>query len=82
MRLAGGAAADSATRAISGRCPCSSTSPGARAHYYRRRQQGEIYPAAAPHLANRFFGMLYHCLQKRISYDEAKAFPSDAEIGT
>jgi hypothetical protein len=38
--------------------------------------------AAARHLANRFFGILYHCLQERISYDEAKAFPPDIQIAT
>ncbi|MGH3973939.1 MAG: transposase [Pseudonocardiaceae bacterium] len=26
--------------------------------------------------------ILYHCLQKRISYDEAKAFPPDIKIAT
>ena len=25
---------------------------------------------------------LYHCLQQRISYDEAKAFPPDIKIAT
>jgi transposase len=57
-------------------------SPGARAHYDRRRQHGDTYSAAARHLANRFFGILYHCLQKRINYDEAKAFPPDIKIAT
>jgi hypothetical protein len=56
--------------------------PGTRAHYDRRRQRGDTYPAAARHLANRFFGILYHCLQQRISYDEAKAFPPDIKIAT
>ncbi|MDQ4093141.1 MAG: hypothetical protein M3143_06990 [Actinomycetota bacterium] len=49
-------------------------------HYNRRRERGDTYSAAARHLANRFFGILYHCLQKRISYDEAKAFPPDIKI--
>jgi hypothetical protein len=42
-------------------------SPGARAHYDRRRQRADTYSAAARHLANRFFEILYHCLPQRIS---------------
>jgi transposase len=57
-------------------------SPGARAHYDQRRQRGDTYSAAARNLANRFFWILYHCLHKRISYDEAKAFPPDIKIAT
>ena len=57
-------------------------SPGARAHYDQRRQRADTYSAAARNLANRFFGILYHCLQKRISYDEAKAFPPDIKIAS
>jgi transposase len=57
-------------------------SPAARAHYDRRRQRADTYPAAARHLANRFFGILYHCLHKRINYDEAKAFPPDIKIAS
>jgi transposase len=55
--------------------PLITHSPGARAHYQRRRAAGDHYPAAARHLANRYFGILYHCLQNRIYYDEARAFP-------
>ena len=57
-------------------------SPGARAHYDRRRQRGDTYSATARHLTNRFFGTLYHCLHKRIGYDEAKAFPPNIKIAT
>ena len=57
-------------------------SPGARAHYDQRRQRADTYSAAARNLANRFFGILYHCLHKRISYDEAKAFPPDIKIAS
>jgi hypothetical protein len=57
-------------------------SPRARVHYDRRRQRGDTYSAAARHLANRFFGILYHCLQQRIGYDEAEAFPPDLKIAT
>jgi hypothetical protein len=36
--------------------------------------------AAARHLANRYFGILFHCLQHRITYDETKAFPPTTKI--
>jgi transposase len=62
--------------------PLLTRSPGARAHYDRRRQHGDTYSAAARHLANRFFGILYHCLQNGISYNEAKAFPPNIKIAT
>ena len=48
----------------------------------RRRQRGDTYSAAARHLANRFVGILYHCLPKGIGGDEAKAFPPDVKIAT
>ncbi len=51
-------------------------SPGARAHYDRRRARGDSYSAAARNLGNRHLGMLYHCLQTRQLYDENKAFPT------
>ncbi len=51
-------------------------SPGARAHYQRRRDQGDNYSAAARNLANRYFGLLHHCLQTGQPYDESKAFPT------
>ena len=51
------------------------TSPGARAHYDRRRERGDNYSAAARNLANRYLGILYHCLHTRQTYDESKAFP-------
>ena len=50
-------------------------SPGARAHYDRRRAHGDSHAAALRNLANRFIGILYHCLQTGKSYDEATAFP-------
>jgi transposase len=55
--------------------PLLTHSPGARAHYDHRRERGDSYNAAARNLANRYFGILFHCLQNRLSYDEAKAFP-------
>ena len=56
------------------------TSPGARAHYDRRRAAGDTHNAAARNLANRYFGLLHHCLQRRTSYSEAKAHPTQAGL--
>jgi hypothetical protein len=50
-------------------------SPGARAHYDRRRAAGDRHAAAERHLFNRFLGALYHCLQTRQLYAEDRAFP-------
>jgi len=60
--------------------PLLTHSPGARAHYDHRRERGDTYSAAARHLANRYFGILFHCLQHRLTYDEAKAFPAATKI--
>lgn len=54
-------------------------SPGARAHYQRRRDRGDNYSAAARNLANRYFGLLHHCLQTGQLYDERRAFPQPTE---
>jgi transposase len=51
------------------------SSPGARAHYDRRRAAGDSHNAAARNLANRYFGLLHHCLQSGAIYDEASAYP-------
>lgn len=51
-------------------------SPGARAHYDRRRQAGDRHVAAQRNLFNRYLGMLFHCLQLQEPYNEAKAFPN------
>jgi transposase len=40
-------------------------SPGARAHYDRRRQRGDRHTAAQRNLFNRMLGCLHHCLQQR-----------------
>ncbi|MFC8022142.1 IS110 family RNA-guided transposase [[Kitasatospora] papulosa] len=53
-------------------------SPGARAHYDRRREAGDRHTAAQRNLFNRFMGMLYFCLQHDQPYDEAKAFPDQS----
>jgi transposase len=54
-------------------------SPGARAHYRRRRDHGDRHPAALRNLFNRLLGCLYHCLQTGQTYDEITAFPTTAE---
>jgi hypothetical protein len=51
-------------------------SPGARAHYDRRRERGERHNAAGRNLINRFLGMLHHRLQTGQLYDEQHAFPN------
>lgn len=51
-------------------------SPGARAHYDRRRSAGDRHVAAQRNLLNRFMGMLFHCLQHCQVYDETQAFPN------
>lgn len=51
-------------------------SPGARAHYDRRREAGDRHTAAQRNLFNRLLGCLWHCLQASRHYDEATAFPA------
>lgn len=52
-------------------------SPGARAHYRRRRDDhGDWHAAAQRNLFNRMLGQLYHCLQKHELFDEQTAFPA------
>ncbi|MEU2496534.1 IS110 family transposase [Streptomyces sp. NPDC007883] len=51
-------------------------SPGARAHYDRRRADGDRHTAAQRNLFNRMLGCLHHCLTKRTPYDELTAFPT------
>jgi transposase len=53
-------------------------SPGARAHYDRRRAAEERHVAAQRNLFNRLLGCLHHCLSHRITYDEQTAFPNTA----
>jgi transposase len=50
-------------------------SPGARAHYDRRRTAGDRHTAAQRNLFNRLIGCLHHCLDTRQTYDENAAFP-------
>ncbi|MGI5048140.1 IS110 family transposase [Streptomyces sp. JAC25] len=49
-------------------------SPGANAHYRRRRDHGDWHAAAQRHLVNRFLGQLHHCLKTRQFFDEQHAF--------
>jgi transposase len=50
-------------------------SPGARAHYDRRRAAGETHNAALRNLANKLLGRLWWCLQQEQRYDETIAWP-------
>jgi transposase len=57
-------------------------SPGARAHYDRRRDAGDRHTAAQRNLFNRLPGCLWHCLITGQHYDETTAFPSQAATET
>ena len=57
-----------------------SNSPGARAHYDRRRETNERHTAAQRNLFNRLIGILYHCLQTGQAYDEQKAFQTSPTV--
>jgi hypothetical protein len=50
-------------------------SPGARAHYDRRRARGDAHEAALRNLANKLVGQLDHCLRHRQAYLDAVAWP-------
>ncbi len=54
-------------------------SPGARAHYDRRRDDGDRHAAAQRNLFGRLLGCLWHCLTTGSEYDEATAFPTTTE---
>lgn len=49
-------------------------SPGARAHYDRRKEQGDTHTAAQRNLLNRLLGCLHYCLQNHVPYSEPAAF--------
>jgi transposase len=51
-------------------------SPGARAHYDRRKDAGDRHAAAQRNLFGRMLGCLHHCLITGQHYDEATAFPA------
>ena len=54
-------------------------SPGARAHYDRRKDAGDRHAAAQRNLFGRLLGCLHHCLATDQHYDEHTAFPSPAK---
>lgn len=54
-------------------------SPGARAHYDRRRDAGDRHTAAQRNLFSRMIGCLHHCLTQRVGFTEAVAFPRPPE---
>jgi transposase len=56
-----------------------SASPGARAHYDRRKADGDRHAAAQRNLFGRLLGCLHHCLATRTEYDETVAFPATGE---
>ena len=51
-------------------------SPGARAHYDRRKTAGDRHTAAQRNLFGRLLGCLHHCLATGQHYDENTAFPN------
>src|SRR6266516_3002929 len=51
-------------------------SPGARAHYDRRKKDGDRHAAAQRNLFGRLLGCLHHCLATGQHYDETTAFPN------
>jgi transposase len=54
-------------------------SPGARAHYDRRKDTGDRHAAAQRNLFGRLLSCLWHCLTTGQHYDEAVAFPAATE---
>jgi transposase len=53
-------------------------SPGARAHYDKRRASGDRHAAAQRNLFSRLLGCLHHCLVTGQHYNENSAFPPPA----
>jgi transposase len=56
-----------------------SASPGARAHYDRRKAGGQRHAAAQRNLFGRLLGCLHHCLATGQHYDENTAFPATVQ---
>ena len=54
-------------------------SPGARAHYDRRKDAGDRHAAAQRNLFSRLLGCLHTCLTTRQDYDETIAFAASQE---
>ena len=57
-------------------------SPGARAHYDRRRDAGDRHAAAERNLFGRLLGCLHHCLVTGQPYEEHTAFPEPEPTAT
>ena len=55
-------------------------SPGARAHYDRRKDAGDRHAAAQRNLFGRLLGCLHHCLITGQHYDETIAFPASTKL--
>jgi transposase len=55
-------------------------SPGARAHYDRRKDTGDRHAAAQRNLFGRLLGCLHHCLTTGQHYDETIAFPTSTPL--
>ena len=55
-------------------------SPGARAHYDRRKDTGDRHAAAQRNLFGRLLGCLHHCLITGCQYDEDTAFPRTTNL--
>ncbi|GHG05776.1 hypothetical protein GCM10017667_40880 [Streptomyces filamentosus] len=56
-------------------------SPGAKAHYRRRRDNHADWHASAQrNLFNRMIEQLYHCLQNGERFDELAAFPTPSPV--
>ena len=51
------------------------TSPGARAYYDTRRNDGHTHHQALRAVSNRLVGILHGCLRHGTPYDEATAWP-------
>jgi len=55
-------------------------SPGARAHYDRRKDAGDRHTAAQRNLFGRLLGCLHTCLVTGQHYDEHIAFPASTKL--
>ncbi|MFI2478820.1 IS110 family transposase [Nocardia xishanensis] len=56
-------------------------SPGARAHYDRRRAAGDHHNAALRNLANKLLGRMWWCLRNNRPWDENTAWPTMTDTG-
>jgi hypothetical protein len=54
-------------------------SPGARAHYDRRKTAGDSHNAALRNLANKLLGRLWWCLANNVAWDETTAWPTPTD---